>query len=123
MANQTRQFKVGDLLQKIIAEVMMREVKDPRVKMASVTSVDVSRDLSSAKIYISVLGSAEDGEKAIEGLNRAKGFIRHKVGKNSELRITPSLNFKLDRSAEHSQHLSNLIAEARAKDDLNSDDA
>ncbi|NCX94227.1 MAG: 30S ribosome-binding factor RbfA [Gammaproteobacteria bacterium] len=116
MATEARVHKVADLLQKLIAEALFREVKDPRVRLVNITSVEMARDLSFAKVFVAVLGDETKAEAALEGLTKAKGFIRHQIGKNSELRIVPELHFVLDRSAERAAHLSSLIDAAIAQD-------
>jgi ribosome-binding factor A len=113
MASQTRQFKVADLLQKIIADLLLRDLKDPRVPLVSVASVEVSRDLSFAKVFISMFGAnlgEEDLSKSVlEKLNLAKGFVRHTIAKQASLRIVPELAFVLDRTLERGHELSSLI--------------
>ncbi len=122
MANQTRQFKVGDLLQRVIADLLLKDLKDPRVTLISVSGVQVSRDLSFARIFISILVLDELtealGKSVIQKLNDAKGLVRYTIGKEAALRRVPDIIFAWDRTAEHGQHLSSLIDKARREDSI-----
>ena len=90
------------------------DIKDPRVsKMATITSVETTRDLRFTTIYVSVFDTDDMKEKTIEGLNRAKGFIRRAIGDKLDVRYTPEPIFKLDETIEHAIHLSELIREAQ----------
>ena len=122
MASTTRIERVGDLLQRTLAELIMREVKDPRVKMVSISAVEVSRDLAHAKVFISVIGDEEKAKAALKGLENAKGFLRVKVAQRCELRIVPELHFEHDKSVLHGRYMSDLIDKAREKDRSNSDE-
>ena len=88
--------------------------------MVSVTAVIVSRDLSHAKVYVSVLGSAEQTDASVRVLGNAAGFLRHKLGKIMHIRIIPELRFYLDRSLEEGARMGALINEAIASDQGNS---
>ena len=118
-----RPERVADFLRKELSLIMQHQMRDPRVGMASITDVEVSRDLSHAKVYITVLGSNEpsDAKEAVAVLNKAAGFFRSQVAKEHSMRITPSLRFYFDESIHRGQHLSALIdkavAEDRARDD------
>ena len=119
-----RPERVADFLRKELSLIMQHQMRDPRVGMASITDVEVSRDLSHAKVYITVLGSNEpsDAKEAVAVLNKAAGFFRSQVAKEHSMRITPSLRFYFDESIHRGQHLSALIdkavAEDRARDDV-----
>jgi ribosome-binding factor A len=120
MASQTRQFKVGDLLQRIVADLLLKDLKDPRVALVSVSSVQVSRDLSFAKIFISILGVGdlpdELGNAVIHKLNDAKGLVRYTIGRKAALRIVPEIAFVWDRTLERGHQLTSLIDKARQED-------
>jgi ribosome-binding factor A len=110
--------KVADLLKKEIALLIQNEVRDPRVGMASVTGVRVSKDLSYANVFITFLGKSEAAEieEGIEALNRAAGFLRTLLAKTVSLRITPRLKFIYDDTLVRGQQLTSLIDEALARD-------
>ena len=87
----------------------LSEVKDPRLGMISITDVNVSRDLSWAKVYFSLLGTEEDREKTLEGLDRAKGFIRSELAKRLRVRHTPEVLFQFDPSLEQGAKMDALL--------------
>ncbi len=115
-----RTRRVGEQIQRELADLIRNEIKDPRVGMVSVTAVIVSRDLSHAKVYVSVLGNAEQTDASVRVLGNAAGFLRHKLGKIMHIRIIPELRFYLDRSLEEGARMGALINEAIASDRGNS---
>jgi ribosome-binding factor A len=104
-----RTDRVGDLLRAELSDLLAREVADPRVRLASVTSVDLSPDLRHAIVEVSVLGSDEERELAIGALRGAQGFLRSRLARKVRLRVVPELQFRLDRGPEHSQRISDLL--------------
>ena len=113
-----RADRVGDYLQQELAQLIAREVRDPRVGMVDVTAVELSRDMGHAKVYVTLLGAESDEEikERIEALNRTAGFLRSKIAKGNAMRTTPSLRFKYDESIQRGSHLSHLIDELVDKD-------
>lgn len=112
--NIKRANRVGEEIRRIISALLINGLKDPRIStMTSVNKVDVTRDLSYAKIYVSVLGGAEEKKDTIDGLNSAKGFIRKSIGSNLDIRYIPQPIFVLDESIEEGIRMSKLI------DDIN----
>ena len=112
-----RSFRVADQIQRDVAE-LIRDLKDPRLGMVTINSVDVTPDYAHAQIYFSVLvGTAEDSAAA---LNEAAGFLRNGLFKRLSIHTVPSLHFHFDKTTERAADLSALIARAnavRAKDD------
>lgn len=105
-----RSERVADLIRSELSTIIQREVRDPRVALASVSHIRLSGDLSHAVVGISVLGDDEAARQAtVEVLTRAKGFIRSRLARKVRLRAVPELIFKLDRGAEHSQNISDLL--------------
>ena len=93
-------------------EIIRRELKDPRIGFVSITGVRMSPDLRTARVRISVLGDAEQQQASLEGLNSAKGLIRHQLGRRLQnLRFSPDLVFELDPSIEYSVHISKRLRE------------
>jgi ribosome-binding factor A len=86
--------------------------------MVSVTDVEVSRDLSHAKVFVTILGkdSEQEAQESIEALNKASGFLRSLLAKDNNARTTPKLRFYFDSSVGRGQYLSKLIADAVAED-------
>jgi ribosome-binding factor A len=108
MANY-RRGRINDEMQKELAMVL-REVKDPRVKDAfiSVTAVDVTPDLKFAKVYYSAMMG--DKKEVAKGLKSSAGYIRRQLAQRLNLRMTPELSFYEDHSIEHGAHISKLLA-------------
>ena len=121
----SRTQRVADQIQRELAALIQREVKDPRVGMATVSAVEVSRDLSHAKVFVTILNGAEDTHEiteSVKALNNASGFLRSQLGQRMKLRIVPTLRFHYDDSLSRGNYLSNLIDQARASDpELESD--
>ena len=113
----SRNQRLGTEVLRTLSELLRFEIKDPRLKNVSLTSVDLSRDLSVARIYFSLLDPADSPEPAEEGLKRATGFLRSKLGRALEIRHVPELRFAHDDSAEESAKISQLINSALHTDD------
>ena len=94
-----RPDRVADSLRKELSVLRMREVRDPRVALATISRVQVARDLGHARIWISVLGDEETRQQTMAGIEHAKGFLRSQIGRRLKLRVTPELAFELDRGA------------------------
>jgi ribosome-binding factor A len=108
---QGRPQKLGDVIQRELSELLQRELRDPRVGMVTITSVDVSPDLSHAKVFFTLLDkqSLEDTQA---GLKRSAGFLRSQLAKRIKLYTTPELRFSYDESVERGDRLSRLIDSA-----------
>ncbi|MEM6455697.1 MAG: 30S ribosome-binding factor RbfA [Acidobacteriota bacterium] len=101
---------MGDLLRRELNDIIQREVRDPRVHLASVSALEVTPDLSHARVRISVLGDDEDGRAGcIEALQHARGFLRSQLARRVRLRTVPELTFSLDRGYEHSQRIHAIL--------------
>ncbi|MBE7373466.1 30S ribosome-binding factor RbfA [Pseudomonas lopnurensis] len=121
----SRTQRIGDQMQRELALLIQREIKDPRLGLVTITGVDVSRDLSHAKIFITIMGQ-DDDEEAVKGnlriLNEASGFLRMQLGKTMKLRSVPQLHFNYDASIRRGVELSSLIERAVAEDRKHSDE-
>lgn len=113
-----RSYQVADQIQRDLAELIARELKDPRVGMVTLNSVEVSPDYAHAKVYFSLLtGDAEETQQA---LNHAAGHLRNGLFKRLHIHTVPTLHFVFDRTTERAADLNALIAQAvasRSKDD------
>ena len=109
-----RTDRVAEQIQRELAELVRLEVKDPRVRMLTLTGVEVARDYSHAKVYYTTLDGANKATQ--QGLERASGFLRSQLAHRMKLRITPQLHFVYDASVERGAHLSQLIDRAVASD-------
>ena len=112
-----RTDRVSDLLRAELSDLLLREVHDPRVKLASITEVDITSDLRRAIVKVSVLGDDKQREETIEGLRHARGFLRTELSHRLRTRVTPELVFELDRGAEHSQKISDLLESLHGRDE------
>ena len=105
-----RTQRVGDLLRTELSTIISRRVRDPRVAMATVSAVDMSPDLKHARVYVSVVGTDEERQASLAALDHAAGFIRSQLARElKRLRNIPELRFELDRGAEYSQRISELL--------------
>ncbi|MGB9428663.1 MAG: 30S ribosome-binding factor RbfA [Gammaproteobacteria bacterium] len=109
-----RRNRIAAQLQRELSELILREVKDPRVHLVTVTNVDVSPDLSNAKVQISVLGADGPQPEVVAALNHAAGFLRHHLGRALKLRSIPELRFSYDEVLDRAARLETLIAKANA---------
>lgn len=112
-----RHKRISEEIKKIVSQLIMYDIKDPRIPaMTSVTHVDTTNDLRFTTIYISILDSSADRQKALEGLNSAKGFIRKAIGTELKLHYTPEPLFKVDESIENSMYMNKLISSVTTRE-------
>jgi len=111
-----RANKLADRIAEIVAEMLERRVKDPRLGFVTVTDARITGDLREATVYYTVYGSAEEQEGTAAALKSATGLIRSEVGRQTGLRHTPSLAFVRDTLPEGAKHMEDLVAQARASD-------
>ncbi len=115
--NSVKNTRINGEVQKVLAEVIRGEIKDPRISpFTSVVSVQVAPDLKSCKAWISVLGGDEEREATMQGLKSAMGFIRTRLAKTVNLRNTPDITFVMDQSIEYGVNMSHKIDEVIAAD-------
>jgi ribosome-binding factor A len=109
MKSFSRTSRIADQMQRDLAQLIRTELKDPRVGLVTIQSVDVSPDYSHAKIFFTQLGEAKDAKACTEALNHAAGFLRHHIAERLGMRTMPVLHFVYDESVERGIHLSQLI--------------
>jgi ribosome-binding factor A len=115
MARRTE--KVNELMRDVLSEIIQREVHDPRIGFLSVTDVKVAPDLSSARVFISVMGDEDQQKDSMTALQRAKGFIRTELARRIRtLRHTPDLIFKLDDSIKTGIRVHELLDNVKRED-------
>lgn len=114
MAASNRVHRVEDLLQRILAECLQREIKDPRLKQLTISEVQVSKDLSFATVYVSSFENLEPADLTamMKVLQAAKGVFRHKIAEEGGLRIIPDLRFIYDNSSERGSRIEALLHQA-----------
>jgi len=111
--SRQRAQRLAELLKEEIADILLKEIKDPRIGFVSVTDIEVSNDLRHAGVYVSVLGNEDDRKNSMEGLEKATGYIRKLIGERIKVYHTPEIIFKYDRSLEHGIHISRIIDELK----------
>src|SRR5690349_2677283 len=110
-----RTERVGEEMKKILSERLVRGLRDPLPGFVTIAHVDVTSDFSSAKVWVSVIGSDADKKGALEVLTQSRGLLRSEVGKRVRLRNTPELHFLLDEAGERASRVWQILDEERAK--------
>jgi len=104
-----RTDRVGDAIHHAIAEMLLREIKDPRIGMVTVTAVEVSPDLHLARVFFSVIGDESARARSLAGLESARGYIRGRLFRQLKLRVAPEVQFEFDPSFERAETVSRLL--------------
>jgi ribosome-binding factor A len=104
-----RTERLADRIRAEVAEMVLAELKDPRIGFATVTEVDVSGDLQHARVSVSVLGDANARQKSVEGLTSAASYVRHELAQRLNLRRVPEVTFVLDAAVEENERLEMLL--------------
>ena len=110
-----RADRVNALLQRELGTIISEELRDPRIGFSTVTAVEITDDLKTAKVHVSVLGDDEQITSTMKAIEEAKPYLRHELGSRVALRFVPELIFVNDRSAERSARISTLLREAKEK--------
>src|SRR5438445_12653050 len=111
-----RANRLNALLQGELGTLISEELRDPRIAFTTVTSVEITDDLRSARVYVSVLGDEDSAKKTMAALEDAKPYVRHELGSRTDLRFVPELTFVPDRSAERAVRVARLLREARERE-------
>jgi ribosome-binding factor A len=104
---------VAEQIRVEIAEILQRELKDPRIGLATCTRVNVSGDLRVAKVYVSVLGDEPEQKQTMKALGRASGYVRHLLSRRLGLRVSPEVRFLFDPAVEYGIKLEEMLEETR----------
>lgn len=123
----SRTSRLGEQIQRDLAQMIQRDMKDPRLGMVTINQVKVAKDLGYADIYFTVMGAkgetdAEIRKQTSSILNDAAGYMRSELARNMTTRITPQLRFHYDETLDRGHHLTGLIKQARAEDDAHHSD-
>jgi ribosome-binding factor A len=116
-----RLARVAEVIREVASETILFEVRDPRIKMVTVTRAEVSGDLQHAKVYVSIMGSEREQQLCMYGLQRAAGFVQSKLGDRMRSRFVPVIQFVQDKGVKNSIEVSRLINEALGKKNEQSD--
>jgi ribosome-binding factor A len=101
--------RVNEVIRQVLGDVIATDLKDPRIGFVTVTDVDTSPDLRTARVYVSVLGSESDRERALAGLRSAHGFLQGRIASELRMRRTPTLTFHYDESVDRGVRISRLL--------------
>jgi ribosome-binding factor A len=119
MSPFSRADRVGGLIQKVLSNILNKNIGDPRLKMATITTVKVSRDLKQARIYFTTSGGIQKKGDTIEGFNSAHGFIKRTLAHELDLKYMPHLKFFYDESIEYGTHIDELIESTKSENGSN----
>ena len=108
-----RPERVAELVREDVAAFLTSDARDPRIGFVTVTSVEVSGDLSHARIRVSVMGVEEEKARTLDGLESAARYLRVRLAKGLQLRVAPELHFELDRGIEHAQRINEVLGELK----------
>ncbi len=115
--NEQRARRLADRIQVIVAEMLERRIKDPRLGFVTVTDVRVTGDLREATVFYTVLGDQVERDASAAALESARGVIRSEVGKQTGIKFTPTIAFVADAIPETAAHLEDLLRQARERDE------
>jgi ribosome-binding factor A len=104
-----RSERIADLIHREVSEMLQKSIKDPRIGFVTITRVQVSDDCRQSRIYYSVMGTPEEQEASLKGLQSARGFIRKELGHRLQLRYAPDVLFQFDPSIEYSIRLEEIF--------------
>jgi ribosome-binding factor A len=113
MLQYKRSHRVADVIQRELADLLQRRIKDPRLNRVTITGVELTDDLRHARIFYCFIGEAEDQETVAQGLDKARGFIRRELGQRVYLRFLPELDFRYDPSFEYGAKIDRILKELR----------
>ena len=108
----SRTRRVGEQIQREMAQLVQQEIKDPRLGLITISAVKLSKDMSHANIFFTTLNEEQPVDETLKILEGASGFLRHELGKRMQLRIVPQIHFKYDASISYGNDLSALINKA-----------
>jgi ribosome-binding factor A len=108
----SRTRRVAEQIQREIAQLVQQEIKDPRIGLVTISAVKLSRDMSHATIFFTILDESQSKDETLKILEKASGFLRHELAKRMQLRIVPHIHFKYDDSITYGNELSALINKA-----------
>lgn len=112
-----RQEQVAQRLVEELSDMLRRDLRDPRLSAVTVTGAECSRDLKYARVFVSVLGSGDQRDEALQALRRASGFLRGEFTRRARLRVAPELDFRADEGIAHGARIFELLKEIEADTD------
>jgi len=110
-----RAERVAEAVREAIADMLLRDIKDPRIGMVTLTTVEITDDLRYAKVYFSCVGDAAARDRSLQGLRSAAGYIRSQLTRRLQLRSAPQITFLFDPTLETAERMATLLKDARSK--------
>jgi len=105
----SRTQRVGGQIQRELAQIIQQELRDPRLGLVTISAVEVSKDMTHAKVFITLMNPEQGVDETLKVLKNASGFLRHALGKRIVLRVIPELHFVYDRSLDEGMRVSALL--------------
>ena len=119
MKTFARSDRVSGQIQKVLSDILLKKIKDPRLEAATITSVKMSRDLKFARVYFVTSGGKESIKEAIEGFKSALGYVKRKLAAQLGLRYMPELRFFYDDSFDYGSHIDEVIKAVKSENEFN----
>ncbi len=116
MTTHNRPERVAHMIQELLGEIFARGMRDPRIGMVTITGVKMSPDLREARVYWTVHGDPEQRKQTAKGLEAARGFLRHEIGAELKLRVTPDLHFTYDEAIDRGERIEQLLRQVHDED-------
>ena len=116
MSTHNRPERVAQMVQQLLGERFARGMRDPRIGLVTITGVKMSPDLREATVFWTVHGDADQRKHTATGLDKARGFLRHEIGTELKLRITPNLHFIYDEAIDRGERIEQLIRQVHEED-------
>lgn len=117
-----RTLKAASAIREVVSMAILTELRDPRIQNVTVTGVEISADMRSAKVRVSVMGSPKQQDLCLHGLQRAAGYLQKRVNDRIETRYTPRIQFELDQGIKHSFEVAEILREVLPQDESTTDD-
>ncbi len=115
----SRSDRVGGLIQQVLSDILRKDIKDPRLKMITISGVKMSPDLRIAKVYYTTSGGKKNREESAEGFKKATGYLKRSLARQVDLRYMPELKFFFDDSFDYGTHIDKLLASLNAENGSN----
>ena len=115
--SELRVRKIQEFIKQEVGNMLLHDLKDPRLGFITVTEVKLTGDLREATIYVSLFGKPEEKEASLAALNKAKGFIRKELGQRLRIYYTPTISFKEDTSLDYSMHIEGILKKVIKEDE------
>ena len=116
MSAHKRPERVAQMVQQLLGEIFARGMRDPRIGLVTITGVKMSPDLREARVYWTVHGDSDVREHTARGLENARGYLRHEIGFDLKLRVTPDLHFTYDEAIDRGERIEQLIRQVHDED-------